>query len=244
MDRDTCVARMQQKLGFRTTLATACIAALQDTQDELERSSTLPWWILAEDVVFPITPSVPVSATPQQYALPTGFIRESDNQDGNLRYQQQVPGPQIFIQKMDYTAAEQFFFSQRKVWWDGSEIIVQSIAQAPVAGLPKIYVLRENVVRIYPGPDRNLNLLWTFYQKDTSLLSGNVTNGWTANAPWLLIGRAGLLVAGDIRDADAYSAFNVILDGTGKKQGAEQEYLASIYSREVAGRNYSMGSRL
>lgn len=246
MDRDGVVAFMQQKLGFRTQLTSACITALQIMQDQLERGATLPWWLLQEDTVFPITPAVPASSIPQQYNLPTGFIKEPDHQDGNLRLQLTAPGPQIFIEKMDYEQAEKFFFGLRQTWWDGTSIIVQQTGTAPSPGKPKAYVLRATKVRIYPGPDVAYNLLWTYYAHDVALTGSNVTNGWTANAPLLLAGRAGVLVSQDIRDADAASAFQAVLAGNPQlgMTGAEKEYLATLYERELGGRTYSMGARL
>lgn len=244
MDRDTMVARIQEKLGFRTTLVTNIQSALQDEQDELENGATLPWFLLAEDVSFPITPTVPATSTPKEFALPAGFISESDIQEGNLRFQQTTPGPQVFIEKMDYREAEQFFFSQRKVWWDGQEVIVQSSAAPPMPGMPKIYVLRKDTIRIYPGPDRNYNLLWTFYKADERLDGTNITNRWSANVPWLLIGRAGVKMAMSTRDKDALGAFQAILQGAPGFGGAEKTYLALLYDREIGGRRYNMGGRL
>ena len=244
MDRDTMVARIQEKLGFRSTLVSNIQGALQDEQDELERGATLPWFLLSEDTVFPITPAVPASATPREYTLPTGFISEADDQDGNLRFQITTPGPQTFIEKMDYREAEEFFFATRKVWWDGTEIVTQSTQAPPTPGQPKIYVLRRDKVRIYPGPDKTYNLLWTFYAHDQRLDGNNVTNQWSTNIPWLLIGRAGMKMAMSTRDKDAASAFQLILQGAPGFSGAEKTYLALLYDRELGGRRYSMGRRL
>jgi hypothetical protein len=244
MDRDTMVARIQEKLGFKQTLAPNIQSALQDEQDELERGATLPWFLLQEDQTFTITPPVPAVSTPQQYNLPTGFISEADDQDGNLRVQLTTPGPQTFVQKMDYRVAEEFFFGQRQVWWDGAEVIVQSATQPPTPGQPKVYVLRKNQVRIYPGPDKVYNMLWTFYAHDARLDGSNVTNQWSTNIPWLLIGRAGLKMAMSTRDKDAASAFQQILQGSPGFAGAEKTYLAMIYDREIGGRRYNLGARL
>jgi len=245
MDRDTCVSRMQDKLGFgRTDLTSKCIAALQDTQDDLESSGTLPFWLLQQDQTLTITPPVPAVATPLEVALPAGFIREPDDDDGNLRWQQYVPGPQVFLTKMDYKEAEIFFFNQRQVWWEGNNIVVQTTPPNPSPGVPKAYVLRKSTIRIYPGPDKVYNLTWSYYAHDSSLVGGNVTNGWTTNAPWKLIGEAGIKVAHDIRNADAYSAFQDILEGKPGRQGASARYLSQLYEREVAGRNHAMGARL
>lgn len=244
MDRDTMVQRIQEKLGFRSTLVQNIQNALQDEQDELERGATLPWFLLQEDQTFTITPAVPASSTPQQYALPTGFISEADDQDGNLRWQQKVPGPQVFIEKMDYREAEEFFFATRQVFWDGEATTITDSTTIPTPGPPKVYVLRSSTVRIYPGPDIVYNLLWTYYKHDQRLDGSNLTNQWSQNIPWLLIGRAGLKMAMSVRDKDAATAFQQILAGSPGFAGAEKTYLAMLYDREIGGRRYSLGRRL
>lgn len=246
MDRDTMVSRIQEKLGFRTTLTSNIIGALQDEQDELERGATLPWFLLQEDQTFTITPPIPAVATPLEVNLPAGFISESDPEDGNLRFQQRIPGPQIFLNKLDYTEAEQFFFAERKAFWDGEAITVSDTTTIPTPGTPKSYVLRKNTVRIYPGPDKVYNLKWSFYAHDTPLNGANVTNQWSTNAPWLLIGRAGMKMALSTRDQVAAQAFSIILNGDPPKGfvGAQQAYLAMLYDREVGGRRHYMGGKL
>lgn len=246
MDRDTAVARMQEKFGFRTDLVTQCTNALQDMQDELERGQSLPWFLLQEDQTFTITPPVTPVATPLEVALPSGFIKESDDQDGNLRWQAQTPGPSVFVQKMDYKEAEQFFFSSRLVWWNDDVEIIQAEDTNFTAGTPTVYVLRKSTVRIYPGPDKAYSMLWSYYTHDARLDQSNVTNQWLTYAPWLLIGKAGMLLAMSVRDTDALAAFKAIVygDPTIGIRGAEKDFQAQGYERELGGRTYSMGARL
>lgn len=250
MDRDTAVARIQEKLGFRTDLVSTIQNALQDAQDELEKGTTLPPWLWSQDTPFVLTPPVSPTASPLEVALPANFIRESAEQDGNLYYRLTGSFQPIFIQKMDFRQAEEFFFDRRQVWWDGTTVTVQSISAQPTPGAPVVYVLRQNTARFYPGPDIVYNLLWTYYKHDSALNGANVGdgtltfNGWLSNAPWLLIGEAGMLVAESIRDGDALDIFTKILNGDGMSRGARKDYLAWVYEREIAGTNYRMGARL
>jgi len=240
------VARIQEKMGFRTTLTSNIQNALNDEQDELENGATLPWFLLQEDQPFVLTPTIPASASPLEVNLPANFICESDLQDGNLRFQQTSPGPMVFIDKLDYREAEQFFFGQRKVFWDGDAEIISDSGTVPTPGAPKAYVLRKNTVRFYPGPDKVYNLLWSFYAHDVPLNGGNVTNQWSSNFPWLLIGRAGLKMCMSTRDQVGMTNFSLILNGDTNNgfYGAQKAYLAALYDRDVGGRSYHMGGRL
>ncbi len=250
MDRDTAVARIQEKLGFRTDLVLNIQNALQDAQDELERGTTMPPWLWSQDTPFTLTPTGPPSAMPLEVVLPANFIRESAEQDGNLYYRLTGSFQPIFLQKMDFRKAEEFFFDRRQVWWDGTMTTVQSASANPTPGAPVAYVLRQNTARFYPGPDVVYHLLWTYYKHDSGLNGSNVgdgtgtPNGWLTNAPWLLIGEAGLLMSTSLRDGDAMQVFQQILDGTTGTRGARRDYLAWVYERESAGINYRMGEQL
>jgi hypothetical protein len=246
MDRDTAVARIQEKLGFRSDLTTNIQNALQDAQDELERGQSLPWFLQNLDTTFTITPPSPAVATPLEVALPGGFIKEVDDQDGNLRYQESTPGPQVFIKKMDYKQAETYFFSRRLSYYEQGIEIITSEDSTYTPGTPIAYVLRESTIRIYPGPDKIYNLLWSYYAHDAAVNGANLTNQWLTFAPWLLIGRAGILISLSIRDPDALAAFQAITYGDPMKEirGAEKDFLASCYERELGGRTYRMGGRL
>lgn len=244
MDRDTAVARIQQAIGFRSDLVTPIQQALQDMQYEQENGATLPFFLQKQDQTFTITPAVPASATPQEYALPTGFLRDVDEQDGTLRYQVKVPGPQIFIEKMDYKFAEIRFFGKTVVTYDSGVVIVPAEDTQFSPGVPVAYVVRQSTVRIYPGPDITYNLLWSYYARDMALNGSNVTNQWLTYAPFLLIGEAGLYISRDIRNQQAQATFREMLDGRPGQPGARARYLALLYEREESGRTYAMGSRL
>ena len=239
MDRDTAVVRIQEKFGFRSDLVTTIQNALQDMQDELERGATLPEFLLQEDQTFTIVPPNPAVATPQEYALPTGFIKEADELDGGqLRFQQTAPGPSLYVEKMDLKEAELRFFSRTDVFWDDSvEIVSPTTTFTP--GTPMVYVLRKSTVRIYPGPDKTYNLVWSWYKHALALTGANVTNNeWLTNTPWLLIGKTGLHMAMSLRDADAITYFQKMYDDASKTG------LARLIERERADRSYAMGSHL
>jgi len=250
MDRDTAVSQIQENMGFRTDLTQSIINNLQFQQDELEKGDTLPWWLLQEDQSFVINPPNPPVATPQEYPLPSNFIKESDSQDGNLRFYQNQPGPAVYLKKFDLKQAEQFFFGPRKVWWQGNVEIIQSEDTSFTPGTPAAYVLRKSTIRIYPGPDKQYNLTWSYFTHDLPVGGANTVNGWLTNAPQLLIGLAGRRMAMTARDPDATALFNVILYGNPQgldmpnSRGAIKAFQALLYEREIAGRSFHMGARL
>lgn len=240
MDRDSAVSRIATKVGFRSDLTTNIQNALQDAQDELERKSSLPWFLIQENQPFVVNPTIPATATPIEIPLPSGFIKETDWQDGNLRYQLSPapPGPTVFLEKMDLLKAENYFFGRQTIRWNVNIEIIETMDTQFTPGAPYVYVLRRNTVRIYPGPDKVYNLMWDYYAHDVSLVGANLTNQWLTFAPWLLIAMAGILIASDLRDSEAISYFQ------GLEQRAQQSFLAEQIEREIAGRSFAMGRRL
>src|SRR5438105_10528571 len=138
---------MQEKLGFRTDLTTPCINALQDAQDELEKATLLPWFLLQEDQTFTITPPNPPVATPLEVTLPTGYIEDSDPQEGGIRYQASKPGTSVFLSRLDIAEAERMFFGQRQAFWDGQVVVIEGQDTQFSAGTPLAYVIRKTTAR-------------------------------------------------------------------------------------------------
>ena len=75
---------------------------------------------------------------------------------------------------------------------------------------------------------------WTFY-KAATLLDSDIENAWLANAANYLIGLAGMIVAGDLRDQGAMQKFTQMA-----KMGG-QSYMGDIVEDELAGRPLMMG---
>lgn len=229
MTRDQAVAQIQQTLGWRSDKATEIVAALQFAQAEREKpGKTLPWWLVAQDQ----TLSVVIST--QETTLPTGFIKERETRDGNLRYRPSATGRTYFLEKMDFMYAEKYFFGD----WRNASDEDASADDSLSPGIPRAYVLRNTTVRIYPVPDAAYSLKWDFYKNDDTLSSGSTENKWLANAPWVLIGDAGMKLAADLRDQTALGIFSTI------RTQFQSELMNSIIEREEAGRSRSMGSRL
>jgi len=244
MTRNEAVAELQLGLAFRSDRTTECINALQQVQKLREGGrNSLPWFLLQEDQTLAVT------AGTREYSLPTGFLGETEERDGNLRYL--VGAHYRWLDKLDYRAAEQGLFGLHNggafsivngnaILDESGNVILDEIgasSPATVAGAPQAYVLRKTTIRIYPKPDVDYTLIWSYFAADTTLTT-DVENQWLKFAPWALIGDAGLKMAALTRDAGAQQYF------LGVKQRADAELMGEIVERELRGGHIYMGGRL
>lgn len=227
MTRDEAVAEIKQGLGFRSDRTTEIVSALQQVQKQREGGKhSLPWFLLAEDQSFAILDGV------RNYTLPTGFLGEVEEKDGNLRYVPSGSNQTLFLAKMDREGAEVHFYGRII---DDPLNPISSSADSP--GSPAAYVLQKSSIRIYPEPDANYTLTWSFF-KSADLLTTNIENSWLQYAPWCLIGDAGVKMAMNTRDKDALVYFQTVRDR------GDQDLMGEIVERELRGRPLAMGSRL
>jgi len=210
MTRDEAIIRIRRYLGFRTDLQTEIIDALRDAQVELEEAEFLPWFLLVE------VASISTTADEERVPVPSDFIRESEETalwyydaaaDADARW--------VELKKADIDTL-------RNVYQDET-------------GVPKAYALDQLYFRIKPTPDAVYTLkLGSYFAQDT-VLSTNVENNWLKHVPNLMIGKAGMLVAAPVRDANAYGQF----------QKMESEGMATLIkqntAREMANRRLTMG---
>ena len=223
MLRDDAVSLIQEYLGFRTDQQTTIITRLQQAQRLLETGRSLPYFLIQEDQPLSIL------ATVQTVALPVGFIREADEQGPHyigvpfdeFDFEEDLPGPpteMIFIEKLTYENA-----------------ITRFTGVDP--GEPEAYVLRASTLQIWPVPDINYTLTWSYYAHD-AILASNITNQWLTLMPDALIGRAGMLAAQALRNKDAMALFQDMY------QQGWASMLGDTIMREEAGNPIIMGSRL
>ena len=184
MDRAAAVSRVQQKLAFRTDLETEIIEALQDAQVELEKETTLPWFLQSE------VSSISTVDGEERIKLPSDFIREWE--DDPLWY-------------YNASAAE-----DPDKWAPLAKDDLEELREAyPGEGAPKAYQLDVKYFRLFPTPDGVYVLKMIYYKHDTTLAT-NVENLWLEHFPLLLISKAGLSVATSLRDKDAIGVFAVM----------------------------------
>lgn len=218
MVRSEAIAIIKRGLGFRQTQDPAIIAALKEAQRELELGQTLPSFLLTFDA------PVAVTAATNVITLPTGFIRLHDDYD---LYYVNSQNANVFIPRRNYTEAYQANVASGEP--DDSAVIGQPNSY------PKVVVLLNKSQGILiPTPTVSFTAYLTYY-KAAAVLDSDVENAWLAKAPDVLIGMAGMIVAGNLRDKDALSEFTRRA-GMGKKA-----LMGDIVEDELAGRGLVMG---
>ena len=205
------VTRIKRRLSFRTSLDSDIVSELQLAQKSFERGHSLPWFLKQEDQTLSFT------AGTSFVALPSGFLRETEDQS-----------PSYLIDGERYPV-----FPAKKDWEDAYEAFTGSDP-----GYAQVYVIRKETFHVFPTPEVDYDLTWGFYQADEELLSDDSENLWLTHAYDLLIGKAGKILAEDIKNQEALASFNLMLS-TGWA-----EIFADGISREDANRHYRFGAGL
>lgn len=219
MERDTAVALIKQKCGFRraSTLDEKIVSALKNSQEVLEKGglmteagyvTELPWFLRKDDQ------ELTLLAGENSITLPSDFIREVEDEGPWFPNTNGTGNPPIYLEKAGSGVARRTF--------PGS-----------TSG-PQVYQVRSTDLFIYPATDENLTLYWTYIGKDTALDS-NIENAWLKWVPQLLIGHAGQGVASDLRDMEAVKEFSRL-----KVEGQKQLLILNV-QREMSNRRTAIG---
>jgi len=169
---DIIMARLVQRTD--TSLRDKIIAELVRAQDQLERGSFLPWFLLSE------SSETSTTADEERVGLPSNFLREYE--DGAL-YLVKSDGSWKELVKDDLDAL-------RGLYPDNSK-----------TGEPRYYSLTGQYFILKPVPDKIYPLRMRYYKQDSSLAgsygdSNNIENQWLRYSPELLVGMAGEVIAG------------------------------------------------
>lgn len=211
MTRDEAIALMQIQLGFRSDMAANLVTCLKTAQQQLELQPTKPWFLVSEDAYRR------TESTEGRLPIPSDFLQEAE--DGVLYY---VPddaedeSDHVFLKKDEY------------------DVLRKNFAET-ASGPPVAYCLLGAYFRMFPIPDDDYLIRMIYFQQDT-VLDSNVENGWLKWAPYLLMGKAGLLLSqGGLRDSGATAVF----------QSWEAQGTISLHSqnvaREMANRDMQVG---
>lgn len=185
MLRSAAVSLIQQQLGFRSDLSSEIITNLQHAQVMLEAGPTKPWFLISEDSYIDTVADEP------RLALPTDFLEEVDS--AVLRYvPDDLTDGEVDLRKDDYDIL-------RKNYRDTTTGTTE-------AGTPEAYALQGSYFWLFPTPDDEYRIRMIYYKRDTTL-STDVENGWLKWVPYLLIGKAGGMIAAALRDPAAVGTF-------------------------------------
>jgi hypothetical protein len=169
MNLTEALAEVKRGLGYRTTLDTSIVGAINSVQRALEKGVSLPDFLLAFDQ--PIT----VTANTEAITLPTGFIRMSDKYD---MYYIDSDGARQYLPRKEEQEAR----------------VAYSGVSDPT--FPRVWVRRSDTSGILvPSPSSSGTYYFTFYKAEPILsVGGTISNKWLDNLPDILIGTAGLQV--------------------------------------------------
>ena len=211
MTRDEAVEHIKRLCGYRTTGDTDIIAFLQQAQGLMETAPELPEFLRSERSY------ITTQAGEERIPVPNDFLRETE--ESALWY---VP---------ESSAAE-----EKELIKDDIDFLRVKYPRTQ-KGVPLQYALDNDYFRLFPTPDKAYLMYMTYYQR-AALLTSNIENRWLKRAPWLLIGRAGSLYAGSIRDATAETKFNQV------EQDAQVRMDIANEASEHANRRYVMGGEI
>ena len=215
MLRSEAITIIKRGLGFRQTQDAAIIAALKQAQRELELGKTLPEWLR----VFVTTLITPGSGV---VTMPEGFIRLSDEMPV---YYVTTEGALVMLpHRMNdeafdaYMAGESFTEPEANTY--PQVFILRSKTQGVLYPIPTVTTLTTIVIPCYLKAD---------------VLDSDIENLWLEHAPDYLIGIAGGIVAGQLRDVGAAQVF------TSQAQRGQRALIGDIVEDELAGRPLMMG---
>lgn len=217
MNRSEAIAIIKRGLGFRQTQDQAIIGALQEAQRILELGHSLPEWLLEYDAAISVTADNP------NFSLPTRFLRLHDDHE---LYYINSEGARVFLPLRNYTEAYQAYVASGDE--DDTPAGVDSV-------YPKVWSRRGKTAGVLvPTPNVSFTMYLTYY-KAAEVLTADTENAWLANSPDVLIGMAGMTVAGNLRDTTAYNTFKERAGLAGKS------HMGEIIENELAGRGLVMG---
>lgn len=220
MLRSVAITDIKAGIGFRQTQDATIIRKLKEAQRNLELGNTLPDFLISYDN--PIT----VTADVAEITLPTRFIRFHDDYD---MYYLNSYDNRVFLPRRNYSEAYKTYVGSGTPLDDGD------VTTNLVEGYPRVVVQRSKTDAILiPTPTVSFTAYLTCYV-GAEILDTDIENAWLANAPDVLIGLAGMGVAGVVRDKDGFAEFQRRFQQGGRGM------IGDKIEDELAGRGLVMG---
>lgn len=203
------IAEIQAGIGFRADQVDNIKRKLTLAQQELERGKTLPSFLIVANE------SISLAVDENTWPLPSSFIREVDDFGG--QYASFSDSDVLNLKKLPYDLAYSYY--------------------GGTTGAPMAYSRGATSLTFFPTPDEATTLSISYYAKQDDPATA-ATNAWSENAPLLLIGLAGMMVAQDLRDPEAKQDF-----ATRYALGKESLFKETV-AAEDANMQYSLGGLL
>jgi len=215
MTRDELVTEIRNKLGYNTGLTESYITtAIDNAQDLLEQEPELPWFLETE------ISSISTVADEERIPVPSDYIRSIP--DNPLWYFNTsgsgAPWIEIVKESMGTLRA-----------WQAGQIETER------EGAPQAYALQGKYFRLFPTPDAVYTIKHIYYKTDDKMTTGAETNEWATEAPYMLIGKAGMLLTLNSRNVKSQALFGGIYQDAAMRLGFKSE------AREHAGAVYVRG---
>lgn len=159
--------------GSDTTLQAIATTEVLLIQQELEQSQTLPWYLLA-------TTTLTVTANTATVSVPTDFLRETNEDEGALFWNDTTvtPAEKIRLRKAEYA------------------FLVDKYRGAS-AGTPEMYALVGSSFITFPTSNVNGTCELGYYAATTTLGASGSTNVWTTYSPSLVVAALAEKLAGE-----------------------------------------------
>ena len=188
MTRDEAVTQITDILGFNSssTVVTKAQNALMFVQNELEHDAELPYF-LKEEVT-----NLTCTASNERMATPAGFIRIWDE---DALYVQELNSDPVTWVPLDKDEPRYLRVNTQE---DGE-------AQPTSYAWPG-----QSEFMLFPTPDQVYTFRLIYYKAD-AVLSSNITNKGLTHLPYLMIGKAGVILAASLRDQGALSIFTTFI---------------------------------
>lgn len=181
MNLSQAITEIRSGMGFRTTLESTIIRALNSVQRGLEEGLSLPEFLLVYDA------EITVTADDANITLPSGFLRLHDSYE--MYYVDSEEG-RTYIPLRNDTEARSAYGDVE----DSTHAIVW-VRRSKTAGI------------LVPTPTESATYYLTYYKAEPVLSTDVTTNKWLDNLPDVMVGAAGLEVAQAARDKDAMGFF-------------------------------------
>jgi len=222
LTRAEAITYIQQGLAWRTDKSAEILVMMDFMQkDELEKGTSLPWFLQIEDD--PLTGTADVA----YIDLPSGYIRPVEDGAEPAMFRTASSGRRQVLRRMNYSHMVEYYQDAE----DGN-------LQAETDEGPRAYALRSTRLYFAPVPTVAWTVYHSYYKHDDlpSTIGASGTNLWLTEAPGVLTNLVGMRMADDFEHPEALKKFGTRFASSMARLTAE------MGARESADAEIVMGS--